>query len=246
VALVRTARIVESKKFTETVRWIKFKMIEPAVLYYQPGNYIILQGRVEGGIKKHAYCFFSIPKEDGSTFELCVKIVSDGNVSRYIDELKIGEAIAFGGPYGSFYPPAEDLFPLIYVTTGTGMSSVHAHLAFLLTKNYHREIKLFWGLRSEEDLFLLEVLESWAQAYKNFSYHIALSQPQGKWEGARGRVTDLLPKVLKNFKPYKFYLSGNGAMIQDVLQLLEGQGVPLENISKEVYFMPRFVPPRVL
>jgi ferredoxin-NADP reductase len=69
----------------------------------------------------------------------------------------------------------------------------------------------------------------------------ALSRPEPGWQGFRGRVTDWLRENATqiHWLETEFYLCGNGAMIDEVKQILTAHGVEKASIHQEVYYKPK-------
>jgi len=232
---VRRARVVVARLRTPSVREVTFRMLEPTTLPRRAGQYILLhaEGPV-GAVVKRAYSIASAP-HDPNRFRLCVKRIPGGPASTYIHTLAEGAEVRFTGPWGKFVVE-DEVQELALVATGTGISAVGALLEAELSSGRVRPVRLLWGLRSETDVFGLDELEAMAAANPRFRFTLALSQPSGGWTGFRGRVTALLSR---DGEPRgAFYLSGNGAMIAEVEEILRAAGSPEAAIRKEVFFAP--------
>jgi Na+-transporting NADH:ubiquinone oxidoreductase subunit F len=59
-----------------------------------------------------------------------------------------------------------------------------------------------------------------------------LSRPtdEDQWQGARGRVTDLILKHIPDDAPIDVYICGSPAMVESCLELLEKKGIQEEHI----------------
>ena len=104
----------------------------------------------------------------------------------------------------------------------------------LENKKTDKEIRLLFGVRSEEDIFWIDRLEALKQLSPLFDYQVTLSQPKadGGWSGLRGRVTEHL---LHHLVSHKFYLCGSAAMVKDVRDVLLKNGIAGEQIHFEVF-----------
>ena len=105
----------------------------------------------------------------------------------------------------------------------------------LALRNSTRRLTLFWGLRSESDLYYQEELAILQSRLPNFSFTTTLSQPTANWCGSIGRVTPLVTATVSNVSTLEVYLCGNGAMIRDVRNVIRGKG--LCSIYTEQYYV---------
>ncbi len=61
-----------------------------------------------------------------------------------------------------------------------------------LERRESRSVTLFWGLRSQRDLYWQDELTALALAHPTFSFVTTLSRPESGWDGTSGRVTVLI------------------------------------------------------
>jgi ferredoxin-NADP reductase len=238
MAAEKQAVVVGARQHTPLVREVIFRMVDPPLLEYRAGQYIILRSVMMGEkLIKRAYSI-ACPPRDFTTFSLCVKKILGGPSSHFVHTLQEGDRVEFSGPWGKFTCPDIDGKDLAFVVTGTGFSPVRALIHDLLGRGCPRRISFYWGLREENDLFCLDELGALAQRHPNFTFTIALSRPNGRWPGPVGRVTDLFRSGEVETEGREFYLSGNGAMIREVEEMLLQRSVMPEAIHKEVFFKP--------
>ncbi len=245
MAAERQAVVVGARQHTPLVREVIFRMVDPPLLEYRAGQYIILRSVMMGEkLIKRAYSI-ACPPRDLTTFSVCVKKILGGPSSHFVHTLQERDRVEFTGPWGKFTCPDVQEEDLTFVATGTGFSPVRALIHDLLHRGCSRKITFYWGLREEGDLFCLEELAALAQLHPNFIFTIALSRPNGRWPGPVGRVTDLFRHGEVETEGREFYLVGNGAMIAEVEEMLLQRGVMPEVIHKEVFFKPAEAAARV-
>jgi CDP-4-dehydro-6-deoxyglucose reductase len=78
---------------------------------------------------------------------------------------------------------------------------------------------LYWGVRSERDLYAHEELKELAARAPNFRYEAVLSEPSPGWQGRRGWVHEAALRDLERIEAADVYASGPPAMIAAVRQL---------------------------
>ncbi len=160
-----------------------------------------------------------------------------GAMTSYVANLKPGDKITVFGPYGDFFvkdTPAEK----IWIGGGAGMAPLRSHIFDeLLRKDSKTKMSYWYGARSLREMFYTEELDRLAEKYDNFSWHVALSDPQEEdnWEGLTGFIHQVvLDNYLKdhpNPEDCEYYMCGPPPMAQAVQNMLEDLGVEPENIA---------------
>lgn len=237
---LRKAKLISRRELTPSVVEVTFQMVEPQMIEYQSGQFIILHtAQMQGKSLKRSYSIASPPSPE--RLRLCIKVILQGISSNFIKNLKEGQEVSFSGPWGKgkLTFPQETGDTLVFVATGTGISPIFSLLSEHLPRHPHKEFKFYWGLRSQDDLFYLDELNVLRSSFPYFSYAVTLSQAREGWSGSRGRVTTLLAQLLGDFKDSEWFLAGNGGMIYDLSQMLLEKGIPDARIHKETFFTPQ-------
>jgi Na+-transporting NADH:ubiquinone oxidoreductase subunit F len=96
----------------------------------------------------------------------------------------------------------------------------------------------FWyGARSRQEMFYDEEFKDLQARFPNFTYHVALSEPQPEdhWEGPTGFIHqvahDLYLKDHEDPSEIEYYLCGPPMMISAVMSMLDSLGVEREMIA---------------
>ena len=163
-----------------------------------------------------------------------LNLVQGGPGSSYLFGLREGERASFKGPAGAFYLRDEGVRDLLFVATGTGIAPLRSMILAQLERGESRSVTLFWGLRSQRDLYWQEELTALAADHPNFSFVTTLSRPDPGWEGASGRVTALIDAQVSSVGNLAVYLCGGSGMIKDVTARLNAKG--LCPIYREKYY----------
>ncbi len=228
------AMVVGAAVVAPGVRRVRLRMSDGERLGQRAGQYVLLHARAaDGTVVKRAYSIASPPAED-PRFEFCVRLVPNHPASTFVHALAPGGEVSFSGPWGKFVVD-DEARDLMLVATGTAISCTGAILLEELAHPRARRVRLFWGLRSEEDVHARELLDELVHEHPRFSYVVALSRPT-EVTTRPARVTDLLRQSMSPEALY--YLAGNGAMIADAEDILDAAGVPATSIRKEVFFTP--------
>lgn len=223
------------RNLTHDVREIRFALIEPDEIAFKAGQFVSFEvvNPKTGRTVSRPYSILSPPSER-ETVTLLLNLVPGGPGSTYLFSLKKGDKAQFKGPAGNFYlrdGPAKDL---LFVATGTGIVPVWSMLHDQLERDHARSITLFWGLRSQRDLYYQDELAALDRKHANFTAITTLSRPEPGWTGATGRVTRLIDEHVRSVADVSVYLCGNSGMIADVTALITKKG--LCPIYREKYY----------
>ena len=122
-------------------------------LEYLPGQYVDMIGK--DGLRR-SYSIANAPREDGK-ITLQIRKVENGRMSHYwFNEAKSNDLLRAEGPLGTFCLRRTKASILILLATGTGIAPVKAILEQLSTSpvlNVYSQIHLYWGGRTEQDLY---------------------------------------------------------------------------------------------
>ena len=159
-----------------------------------------------------------------------------GQMSSYVFSLKPGDKLTVFGPFGDFFPRDTDA-EMVYIGGGAGMAPLRSHIFDLLKRvNSGRKISYWYGGRSLRELFYIDEFRALEAKHPNFSFHIALSdpQPEDNWDSYTGFIHNVVHEhYLKDHKApedIEYYMCGPPLMAAAVQKMLEDLGVEPENI----------------
>ncbi len=234
--IIKNAKAVVSdrQQLNKKYTLISFEMKQPHDFRFIAGQFISLT--IPGTEERRSYSLASRPVTHG--FQIFVDITPQGPGTQYIDSLQPGHEIEFIGPMGQFVikdDPEVKEEALIFVGTGCGVAPLRSMIMDQLqNKNDTREMWLYWGLRHADDIALQEEFEDIDEDFKNFHFHLTLSQPPQGWPLCSGHVNDCV-QVHKRPKKAGYYICGNPAMIDNVRKLLIKLGENEQNIHYEKF-----------
>lgn len=159
-----------------------------------------------------------------------------GVCSSYVYSLKPGDKITISGPYGEFFVQ-DTQREMMFIGGGAGMAPMRSHIFDQFKTQHTKRKTTFWyGGRSVKELFYMEDFEEIQRENPNFSFHVALSdpQPEDNWTGPTGFIHQVIfDQYLKNHPEpdeIEYYLCGPPAMTDAVVKMLDSLGVPPEMI----------------
>ena len=229
------AAVCRIRDLTHDVRELDLRLMEPPQLTFKAGQFVSFE--VGQNEKKQAlirpYSIASPPSRP-DVLTLLFNLVPGGPGSTYLFNLKEGDETQFKGPAGTFRLRDDPARDHLFVATGTGIAPIRSMLLALFEKNAACSVTLFWGLRSQRDLYYQDELAAWAKAHPRFTFTTTLSRPEDGWSGERGRVTRLVEERIASVNNLAVYLCGNSGMIQDVTGTIQKKG--LCPIYREKYY----------
>jgi NAD(P)H-flavin reductase len=230
-----TAQVESIKNLTHDVRQLDLRLIEPRTITFKPGQFISFEmpDPQTGRLLTRAYSIASQPSRSG-IITLLFNLVSGGPGSGFLFHLKAGEKTHFKGPAGHFYLRDDPERELLFVASGTGIAPIRSMLMANAESHNPRSATLFWGLRSQQDLYDQEELAELTKRTPTLTAVTTLSRPDPGWSGESGRVLRLIEERIASVKNLAVYLCGNSAMIADATSLLQKKG--LCPIYREKYY----------
>ena len=207
---------------------LKMKNTTPTVRAYSMANHPAENGIVMLNVR------FATPPFDRKRGGFMK--VPPGVASSYIYSLRSGDEVTVSGPYGEFFIEDTER-EMLFIGGGAGMAPMRSHI-FHLFKNLHtkRKVSFWYGGRSRKELFYEEEFREIERENGNFSFHIALSDPQpdDRWDGTTGFIHQvILENYLKELpapEDIEYYICGPPLMLQADLKMLDSLGVEPEMI----------------
>ena len=204
--------------------------------------------RYESHVKNtemRAYSMASFPLER-TVIKLNVRIatpppgandsIPPGIMSSYIFNLKPGDKVWISGPYGEFFAKDTDN-EMVFIGGGAGMAPMRSHIFDQLIRRHSKRKMSFWyGARSLKEIFYQDEFDELAEKNENFKWHLALSEPmpEDNWTGLTGFIHQVLHDEYLADHPApedcEYYLCGPPMMNSAVIKMLDGLGVPPDNI----------------
>jgi len=163
--------------------------------------------------------------------------VNPGICSSFIFSRKPGDKVTISGPYGEFFLK-ENNNEMMFIGGGAGMAPMRSHLFHLFhtLKESGKKITFWYGARSWREVFYYEEFMEIQKNFPNFSFHLALSEPQPEdnWTGAKGFIHQVIYEqyLSKHDEPEEidYYLCGPPMMNSAINKMLYDLGVPNENV----------------
>ncbi len=187
---------------------------------YRAGQHVILGIKNENNARE--YSVYSGENDD--FFEVLIKEVLEGDVSKRLKKLRPGSQLQMDGPMGFFTiePDTVKNEKVFLIATGTGIAPFRSFVKSYPNLNYH----LIHGVRYGNEAYDKDEYDP-----KRFT----LCTSGDESGDFNGRVTEYL-KAQEVDTSAQYFLCGNVKMIHEAFDILSQKGVPEDNMHAEVYF----------
>lgn len=177
---------------------------------------------------------FSIasPPHDSELIEVHVRHVPDGAFTNWVFE-KCAEKslLRVEGPLGAFVLDESAKRPMLFVAGGTGFAPIKGMLRHAFRTGMKRPMHLFWGARSEIDLYEHQLVSQWHEERSMFRYTPVLSEAgESGWGGQRGWVHEAVVSEYPDLSEYMVYMSGPPPMIEAARRDFAAAGLPKDQL----------------
>lgn len=227
------AACIEKTQLTEKVFFARYQLVEPSAITFIAGQTFMLT--VAPGVFRAMS--IASPPQERTVISSIQDVAPGGPGSKWMEALKVGDPVEFMAPLGRFVIDHDSPRRRVMVATGTGFAPFRSML--LDSSNGltgQQEVCLYWGLRFEEDVYLLPELKQLGDIHPNFRYHITLSRPGTSWQGLNGHVTDHVFALEKDPAGCDYYLCGNKSMISEMEEKLGACHVQKEQMKFDPFF----------
>jgi len=216
---------------TRDIRELRLAIEAGGPFHFSAGQYAEIE--FASGVSRH-YSMASTPAEEKLVFQ--VRLAADGDTGPHAaQELRLGDKVKVCGPLGSSYLRGKHPGPVLLVAGGSGLAPICSILCTLLGRGSGERVALYFGVRSEGDVYHERLLADLAAEHDNFSYQIVLSEPGGESRRRRGLVHRAVAEDLADAAGYTAYLAGPLAMVAAAGQLLLGRGVAPGDIHADAF-----------
>jgi len=210
-------RLIDIRHLTDSTYVLQ---MERNGLQFDAGQHILLCAA--GDLNQREYSIYSGNQDE--YLEVLIKEVDDGDVSKKLKNITIGDYLQVEGPLGYFSLDTK-LVPdkkFLFISSGTGIAPFHS-----MVKSH-----------PELDYTLLHGVRYGYEGYERSHYdkNRFIQCTSGDETGHfHGRVTDYL-KAHPIDNSTICYFCGNFKMIREAMDILEKKGIPHHQLHAEVYF----------
>jgi len=234
------ARVEAVDELTPDVRRLRLKLPRGQRLQFLAGQYMDVL--LPGG-KRRSFSIASAPSEQ-DFLELHVRFVEGGGFTGHVFEgMHPGEILRLEGPLGMFFVRLGSPRPILMMGGGTGFAPLKAMIEDLLHAEDPRPVRLYWGVRTERDLYARELIDEFARQHPDFAFTPVLSEPDSRWTGRTGFVHEALLADHPDLSPWEIYMSGPPAMVHAARKAMLAAGGHEDHLHYDSFDFAPDVPP---
>ncbi len=235
-----SCRVQSMEKLTNDVMFISLKLPADERLQFLPGQYIEII--LENG-KKRSFSLAN-PSHKDEFLELHIRHVPGGIFTDYVfSSMQNMDTLRIEGPHGNFfYRENSSNRPMIFMAGGTGFAPVKSIIEHLIAKKISLPIYIYWGVRTQHDLYMNELPLQWENNFPNIHYIPVLSNYEPSenknnqgWNGRTGYVHQAISKDFSDLSGYDIYACGPPVMISSARKTFKQQG-----LTEEHFFFDSF------
>jgi CDP-4-dehydro-6-deoxyglucose reductase, E3 len=192
--------------------------------------------------KRRAFSIANAPHDD-ATIELHLRLIQGGQFTQYVfDEMPEKAILRIEAPLGTFFLREDSSKPVIFVAGGTGFAPVKGIIEHMLHNKIEREIILYRGGRTQDDLYMNELSQRWAEHVPNLTYIPVVSDEpaESAWQGRTGLVHEAVLADYPDLSGYQAYVCGAPGMVEVAHQTFVAQGLNADEFFSDAFtFAPK-------
>ncbi len=225
-------RVAALAQATHDIRVVRLEIVSGGPFTFSAGQY----ARVTfGALASRDYSMANRPGELGIEFH--IRQMTGGTASVYTATmLKVGDTVVVEGPFGASYLREQHTGPIIAVAGGSGLAPIKSIVETALARGMRQDIKLYFGVRDERDLYAEAAMRALAAEHPNFSFTPVLSEPSGTTARRTGFVHEAIAADLADGDGMKAYLAGPPPMVEAASALLGARGVRREDLHADAFY----------
>lgn len=237
-----TLRVIDVRPETADTTSLILEPENGEALPYRAGQFLTLVFDEHGREERRSYSLSSAPALN-EPMTLTVKRVPNGAYSRYlVDRVTPGTVLRSIGVAGFFTLPSniESSKGYIFFAAGGGIAPVLPLIKTILTTAAVPRVVLIYSNSSPKSTIFLREIEYLLQTYApRFSVEFLFSNTQNLLRARLGKslVAELVNVIYGDFPKSEtlYYLCGPYAYMQMITIVLLTEGVPQDNIRKEIF-----------
>jgi ferredoxin-NADP reductase len=229
------AQIKEKREVAKGTLFVTFDLLGREV-DFEPGQYFFVTlpdvgYEDERGLRRHITVVTS-PNERG-ILGLCTRL-RDSAFKRTLAELPVGADVEVEEPKGTWVLPKETDRPYVFIAGGIGLTVFRSMLRYIAEEGLPYRVTLFYSNRDRESAAFLDELAELERGNPNLRVVLTMTEDPA-WEGETRRIdADVLGDYLDGeLDSFTHLIAGPPAMVESVEKVLQGAGIPEEQIRPE-------------
>lgn len=222
---VTTAKVDSITPLTDSI--LQITLIPEQFIDYSAGQYL----QILFADESFSYSIANAPL-GSKKYELHIRHTPDNPFTKILlAEIKQSGKVNLNLPLGNCHLRRLDVQkPILFIAGGTGFAPIKAMIEQLLTDGDGRPFELFWGARSQSDLYMDDLASHWQKHAAKFQYFSLISNTREK--NLASLVLDRHPHDLND---WQIVIGGPFDMVYSTRDTLVTQGIFRENIFSDAF-----------
>lgn len=218
---------------THDIKLVRIAPADGAPLLFSAGQY----AQVEfDGAPARSYSMANRHGEDSLEFH--IRRVPGGVTSEHVHAvLKASDKVTLEFPLGSSYLRQHHSGPILCVAGSSGLAPIKSIVETALSYGMKQPIRVYFGARSERDLYLVDHFLALAERHANLTFSVVLSEAQSA-QYRHGFVTQAVADDLEDLDGWKAYVAGPPPMVDAAMGVGFARGLRSEDMHADVFFTP--------
>jgi NAD(P)H-flavin reductase len=200
----------EKTLVSHNVAIYRFALPRPTDILGLPiGQHISLAATIPGQPKEVVRSYTPISSDnEAGYFDLLVKTYPQGNISKHLDGLRVGQIMKVKGPKGAMVYTPNMARRIGMIAGGTGITPMLQIIKAIIRGrpknggNDNTQVDLIFANVNPDDILLKDELDQLAEEDDKFNVYYVLNNPPEGWKGGVGFVTADMIKVSVAFCIY--------------------------------------------
>ncbi|WP_303290268.1 2Fe-2S iron-sulfur cluster-binding protein [Marinobacter sp. SS5-14b] len=174
-------------------------------------------------------CYFSIASSPAAeNIELHIQASPDWvSAQKVIDALTSGQDVTVELPHGKACLSAAPEKSLLLVAAGTGFAQMKSLVEYLKETTFTHTVKLFWGVRKHEDMYLRSLAQQWHEDWDAFTFVPVVGDDEDNdWGGHHDQLVRAVLASGADWRNTEVHASGSPAMVYTLMDALLAEGLP--------------------
>ncbi|MSO92545.1 MAG: hypothetical protein EXQ86_03990 [Rhodospirillales bacterium] len=225
----KVTRIVDA---THDVRRVWMESVGRTAFNFEAGQFASV---TFGTLPPRDYSMAS--RLDEPLLEFHIRHVGRDGASAYVARaLKPGDDVEVEGPFGDAWLRRDHKGPMIAIAGGSGLAPIKSIVETALALGMGQEVRLYFGVRDEPDLYLEDHFAALSERHANFRFVPVLSHAKGRTRRCTGLVGEVVAGDLGDVRGHKAYLAGPPPMVEAATAMLKAKGLRDEDLHADPFY----------
>jgi CDP-4-dehydro-6-deoxyglucose reductase len=207
-------------------------------LQYKAGQYLEIFNPAHD---PRPFSIANAPIENNGIIELHIRCVANSPYTlSLIENIKKTRTLDIRGPFGQCTYKKIPEYPSIFIAGGTGFAPIKAIIEQALSEKITQPIYLYWGARTQADLYMNELASQWEKDVSHFQYIPVLSASleADHWTGKTGFLHDAVLADHPDLTHHHVYASGPQEMVYAALDIFKRHGLDEKLMYSDAFDFP--------